>query len=76
MASKTPNGEPSPSRDWNEKHPKEWQYDMARFCLDRHNRAINASFADGSAHLVKLTGLWDLQWHRRFQRATSVPLKW
>lgn len=76
LASGTPNGQAAPARDWNEKNPRRWDYDMARFCMDRHSRAINASLVDGSARGVKLTGLWDLQWHREFRRANHVPLKW
>jgi prepilin-type processing-associated H-X9-DG protein len=44
--------------------------------MDRHNRAINVGFADGSARAIKLTGLWDLQWHRQFQRTGYVRIPW
>jgi prepilin-type processing-associated H-X9-DG protein len=53
-----------------------WIYDMARFCLDRHGRAIQVSFVDGSARRLKLERLWDLQWHQGFQRTNNVPLSW
>jgi prepilin-type processing-associated H-X9-DG protein len=49
---------------------------MARFVMDRHNRKINLSFVDGSARAVKLTALWDLQWHREFRRTNFVSLAW
>jgi len=76
FASKTPNSLPAPSRDWNEAHPMQWDYDMARFCMDRHNRAVNFSFADGSARTIKVTALWSLQWHRKFQTTERVALSW
>jgi len=76
IASKTPNSLPAPTRDFNELSPMQWQYDMARFCMDRHNRAVNFGFADGSARPAKLTGLWSLQWHRSFQTTEQVALMW
>ena len=76
LASGAVNGRPAPTRNWNESNPMQWDYDMARFCMDRHNRAINVGFADGSARVIKLTGLWDLQWHRQFQRVSYVRLSW
>lgn len=69
-------GLPPPTRDWNETQPMNWIYDMARFCLDRHGRAIQVSFVDGSARRLKLERLWDLQWHQGFQRTNNVPLSW
>lgn len=44
-------------------------YDMARFCLNRHNKTTNLSFMDGSARKIPLSGLWKLKWHKR-----SVPV--
>ena len=41
---------------------------MGRFCIDRHRKAINLSFADGSARRTPLSELWLLRWHRN-----SVP---
>jgi prepilin-type N-terminal cleavage/methylation domain-containing protein/prepilin-type processing-associated H-X9-DG protein len=76
LPSKTPNGMPAPTRDWNEAHPMTWEYDMARFCMDRHSRAVNFSFVDGSTRAVKVTALWSLQWHRKFQTTENVALKW
>jgi prepilin-type N-terminal cleavage/methylation domain-containing protein len=76
LDSKMPNGQPPPVELWNELHPKTWDYDMARFCMNRHNRAIIAATADGSARLVKVNGLWNRQWHRQFHRVAYVPLRW
>lgn len=40
---------------------------MNRFCIDRHDDAINVGFLDGSARPVGLRELWQLRWHRQFQ---------
>lgn len=42
---------------------------IQRFCLNRHNQSINASFLDGSARKVGLKELWTLKWHRYFNAA-------
>ena len=47
-------------------------YFMGRFCIDRHQGAVNASFADGSARRVPLADLWRLRWHRHFQETDVV----
>lgn len=36
---------------------------MSRFCIDRHNKAINIVFLDGHAAKVPLPELWTLKWH-------------
>lgn len=40
---------------------------MGRFCIDRHNRAINLAFMDGHAAPVSLDDLWRTQWHRGWE---------
>lgn len=40
---------------------------MGRFCINRHDMAINVTFADGTARRVPLAELWKLKWHRQFQ---------
>lgn len=70
------NGRPPTSKNWNKTNPKSWGWDMGRFCMDRHQMAVNFAFVDGSARSTKLTKLWDLQWHREFQRTSLVELKW
>lgn len=47
-----------------------------RFCLNRHNEAINMSFLDGSARKVWLTELWSLKWHRKFHQTSDVDIFW
>jgi prepilin-type N-terminal cleavage/methylation domain-containing protein len=39
---------------------------MTRYCLDRHNMAINGVFLDLSVRRIHLKGLWTLKWHRNF----------
>ena len=70
-ASGRPNGDVPDFPDWNLRNPgptsgSNWQYDMARFCMDRHNMQIDVAFADGSARRVKLPDLWTFKWHRKF----------
>jgi prepilin-type processing-associated H-X9-DG protein len=38
--------------------------EMAHFCVDRHDMAINAVFADGHTEKLGLRRLWYLAWHR------------
>ena len=40
---------------------------MGRFCIDRHNGAINIAFKDTSVRKVPLDELWSLRWHRHFR---------
>jgi prepilin-type N-terminal cleavage/methylation domain-containing protein/prepilin-type processing-associated H-X9-DG protein len=42
-------------------------YFMGRFCIDRHRKAINVGFVDGSARRVALGDLWMLKWHKNFR---------
>jgi len=73
-------GEPPPTRDWWEsKDPinfGEWNWDMARYVIDRHSRAINASLMDGSTRKVVLTDLWSFKWHREFELVHDVEIPW
>jgi hypothetical protein len=39
---------------------------MRRYCLDRHNMAINGVFLDLTVRRIQLKELWTLQWHRTF----------
>jgi len=48
----------------------EWSYsfgdNMKRFCLNRHNEAINVAMLDWSVRHVRLKGLWQLKWNRDY----------
>jgi len=41
--------------------------EMSRFCLDRHKGAINTCFTDLSLRRIRLTELWNLNWHRQWE---------
>jgi prepilin-type N-terminal cleavage/methylation domain-containing protein/prepilin-type processing-associated H-X9-DG protein len=47
--------------------PPMWSSGILRFCIDRHNMAINVSFADGHAESVKLGDLWAIKWNKTFK---------
>ncbi len=47
-------------------------YMMGRFCIDRHDMAINVSFVDGHVDKVRLGELWTLMWHKGFSPSTVV----
>ncbi len=42
---------------------------MNRFCINRHQRAINGIFLDYSARPIGLKELWVLKWHRVYDEA-------
>ena len=49
-------------------------YFMGRFCIDRHNGAINLGFVDTHVDRVPLKELWTLKWHRRFIPNPDISL--
>lgn len=73
-------GDPTPSRKWWEDQDPigfgGWGYDMARVCIDRHNRGVNVAFMDGSSRKVFLTDLWRLKWHRDFEQVGDIDIPW
>lgn len=69
-------GLPPPRSNWNNPLDPPWLWDMGRFCLPRHGRAIQVAFVDGSARSTKLERLWSLSWHREFRQTDWVPLRW
>jgi len=77
----SPNGgKPTPTRDWWEtKDPSafgDWDWDMARVCLDRHGRGVNMVLMDGSSRKVFLQNLWSLKWHKEFKLIDEVDIPW
>jgi len=40
--------------------------EMKRFCVNRHNKAMNGVFLDFSVRKIELKCLWRLKWHREF----------
>ena len=69
-------GKVPPKPDWNKTNPQQWDYDMARFCMERHGSGINMGFVDGSVRKLRLTELWNLQWHQGFRRRADVDIPW
>jgi prepilin-type processing-associated H-X9-DG protein len=39
---------------------------IGRYCIDRHDGAVNCLFLDGSVRKVGLKELWTLRWHQRY----------
>ena len=42
-------------------------WEIAHFCIDRHNGGVNAVFMDLSARKVLLKELWYLTWHKGYE---------
>ena len=47
---------------------------MGRFCIDRHNKAINIGFVDTRVDRIYLEDLWTLKWHRLFKPNPDVSI--
>ncbi len=47
--------------------------DMKRFCLNRHNKAINGSFLDLSVRRIPLKCLWKFKWNRGYNTNYFSP---
>ena len=62
--------------DMNPTSPSTWGWDMARVCINRHQKKINITFMDGSTRPVKLTELWSLKWHKESQRVAEMDIPW
>ena len=50
------------------------QNEMNRFCLDRHNKAVDVAFLDTSVRSVDLGELWNLKWSREFIPKTEAQM--
>jgi len=55
-------------------YPHNEGFFMGRFCVDRHNKAINIGFVDSRAERVSLEELWILKWHQRFKPNNDVSI--
>jgi len=75
-----PGGNPTPSRDYWETldpiRPGNWDRDMGRLTIDRHNKAINMTLMDGSTERVHLNRLWQYNWHRDYERRYDIEIPW
>lgn len=49
------------------------EFEMGRFCLNRHNEKVNSLFLDASVRQVGLKELWRLKWHRGYNTNVRMP---
>jgi len=47
--------------------------DFGRFCVNRHNGAVNVCFFDLSVQRIGLKGLWNLKWHKEYSLFDPLP---
>ena len=73
-------GDPAPSENWWQRQDpinfNQWGWDMARLTINRHSRGINMTFMDGSTRKMILNDLWDLKWHKGYERVCNVKIPW
>ena len=50
--------------------------EIKRFCVNRHNGFTNSVFLDWSVRKVGLKELWELKWHRNWNRHNEPPPVW
>jgi len=55
---------PPPYEEW--RYDVIGQYEMRRFCVNRHLGAVNCLFMDWSVRKVALKELWTLKWNRQY----------
>ena len=53
-----------------------YEWELARFCLDRHDGRVNCVFLDGTVRKVGLKELWTLKWHRNFDTKAGPSRGW
>lgn len=49
------------------------EFEMGRFCLNRHNENVDMLFADGTVRKVGLKELWRLKWHPTYNTNVRMP---
>jgi prepilin-type N-terminal cleavage/methylation domain-containing protein/prepilin-type processing-associated H-X9-DG protein len=59
----------------------QWQsakHEMKHFAIDRHAGGVNSLFMDNSVRKVRVKGLWELKWHRKYDtnRIHYAPESW
>jgi prepilin-type N-terminal cleavage/methylation domain-containing protein len=50
--------------------------DIKRFCLNRHNKAVNGCFLDLSVRRIPLKCLWRFKWSRDYDLGYPLPVAW
>lgn len=48
--------------------------EINRFCLDRHRKAVNGVFMDGTARTISLPDLWLLRWAKDFKPKRDIEI--
>lgn len=60
-----------------EGQPSSGNYDeIRRACINRHSGGINSLFLDFSARKIGLKELWELKWHRGWNKDNNPPPIW
>jgi len=54
----------------------DYNSNMAKFCVPRHNRRTNMLFMDKSVRMVGLRSLWSLKWHTQFRPLDPAYIDW
>jgi len=49
---------------------------MGRFCINRHDRAINMIYLDQSARRLGLKSLWVQKWSRTYPGPSHMDMPW
>jgi len=57
-------------------NPGYWNGYLPRYCIDRHNMAINMAFSGGHIKQVQLYDLWSLRWHQGSRPNTDIIFPW
>ena len=50
-----------------------WDNQMRRFCVNRHDGAINCLYMDFSVRRINLKCLWSIRWHRLYDPDAPKP---
>jgi len=45
---------------------------IGRYCIDRHNKAINMAFIDGHVETLPLEELWRIKWSKNFESTDVI----
>ena len=46
-------------------------FDVAPFCINRHNEHVNGLFLDWSVRRIGIKELWTLKWHMQFNTSNE-----
>ncbi len=75
-------GSPAPTKQWQMEVAQNYtlgfgyEWEMARFCLDRHRGTTCMVFYDLTARQIDLKRLWELKWHRNYDTTVAPSGGW